>query len=206
MYIMSKLNYQKVASNSSPLNEETIVRFCSVAKNQMSINQKAYDEDILHTIFSHVIYFNSLAEDTMTVGDRPIESWVILNEFKDFILPNSIRFENGNRLFNDLLNRPVLPASFKPDYNSYNDALKQFRNWYKKDANDNVTRLSDLRVNKSLSDIWSIVASQTGKVRYIDNSFVPIILSNFNVGQKDSYFTNEVNEILEDYIKDIKLK
>lgn len=199
---MSKLI--KPVASSSPLNEDLIARIDEVAEKQMSINRKMHVKGITQTIFHHIMYFNSLEEDTMNIDNRPIESWIVLNEFKDFVLPNSIRFENGNRLFEDLLSRAS--SDFIPNYNDYHDALKEFRNWYKKDANDNIVKLSDLRVNKSLSEVWPIIADANGKVRYLDNSFVPIIINQLNVGQKDYYYNNDISIILDDYIKDIKLK
>jgi hypothetical protein len=174
------------------------------ALNQRRISVKDEDvKNLVHTIFCYIHYFNSLAEDTRMIDSREISEWPILNEFKDFIMPNSVRYESGNRQFADVLVRNTEPIEgFKPNYTNYLDTLSRFRGIFKKDASDNRVMLDSLRVDRSFEEIRSIAgnAVKLNKVHYINDPFVPVPVNCMAVLTHDYYWNAEAIAVVSDYI------
>lgn len=187
--------------------------FISKVKSNLKIRipEKVIDHDKsisevdekVEKIFEYINFFNSLPEDTTIIDCHPIEDWKILNEFKDFIIPNSIRYESGNRTYVDLLCRSS--SDLKPSFNDYSDLISRFRNFFKKDANDQFVTLASLRINRSFEEVRQLL-SISGRVRYMDNPYIPIEVNNEIVCLfSDYYFNSDVEQIVQHYVANLQL-
>lgn len=199
------------------------------AVSQKKISNADGGKAALNIIVDHINYFNSLPYDTTIIGNHLLSEWVILNEFKDFIVPKSVRYESGNLQFVDLLYRKVV--KFQPNFSAYNNALEQFRGMFKKDASSDYTPLDNLRVDKSFEDVRSrIYFVETEEIeyevqdpkdekklikktktqektfcRYIAESYIPLRLENvFDPFVHEHYFNANVSTVVEDYINQIR--
>lgn len=190
------------------------------AYSQKKINVKNEKdvEDIVITIIDHIRYFNSLEADVAMIDNHPLSDWIILNEFSQFVYPNSVRYESGNRIYKDLLARPEAKEGFKVDFQKYIMALSRFRGLFKKDALTEVTNLSNLRVDKSFEEVRSYISVSTSTsdilvtpendnknmVRYLDTPFVPIPVKGlFNFVDASIYFTASYTDVLLDFISNM---
>lgn len=190
------------------------------AFSQKKINVREISEvqTIVKDICDHLDYFNSLPTDTCIIADHQLSDWVILNEFVDFVYPNSVRYESGNRIYNDLLDRTEV-SDFTPDYQKYLMALSRFRGLFKKDALSEVTNLANLRVDKSFEEVraricvdcstTNVVTKSEDKssdlVRYLDVPFYPIPIKGlFNFVDASIYFTASSTDVINDYISNMK--
>lgn len=190
------------------------------AYSQKKINVKNEKdvEDIVITIIDHIRYFNSLEADVAMIDNHPLSDWIILNEFSQFVYPNSVRYESGNRIYKDLLARPEAKEGFKVDFQKYIMALSRFRGLFKKDALTEVTNLSNLRVDKSFEEVRSYISVSTSTsdilvtpendnknmVRYLDTPFVPIPVKGlFNFVDASIYFTASYTDVVLDFISNM---
>lgn len=206
------------------MDEKKIIAICDKladkAFSQKKINVRELSEvqGIVKIICDHIDYFNSLATDTCMIADHQLSDWVILNEFADFIYPNSIRYESGNRIYVDLLDRTQVKG-FKPDYQKYLMALSRFRGLFKRDALSEITNLANLRMDKSFEEVRAricvncsaanVVTKSKDKsselVRYLDIPFYPIPVKGlFNFVDASIYFTASKTDIINDYISNMK--
>lgn len=178
--------------------------FYSRALNQRRISVK--DDEVrklVDTIFKYLHYFNSQPEDTRMIDSREISEWPILNEFKDFVMPNSVRYESGNRQFSDVLVRNYESIEgFNPNYIEYLDVLSRFRGIFKKDASENRVMLDCLRVDRSLEEIRSIAGNTIdgNTVHYTNDPFIPIPVNCMDVLTNDYYWNANADEVVSDYI------
>lgn len=190
------------------------------AFSQKKINVKSEKdvEDIVSKIINHIRYFNSLEADVAIIDNHPLSDWVILNEFAQFVYPNSVRYESGNRIYRDLLFRPEAKESFKVDFQEYIMALSRFRGLFKKDALSEITNLSNLRVDKSFEEIRPFISVSTSTsdilvtpendnknmVRYLDNPFIPVPVKGlFNFVDASIYFTASYTDVVLDFISNM---
>jgi hypothetical protein len=168
---------------------------------------RVQDKDVpsnVNMIFNYIRYFNSLPEDTTMINGHSLSEWKILNEFKDFILPNSVRYESGNRTYIDLMVRDDFKLEL-PNLNHYNDLLSKFRNFFKKDTNENYVDLASLRINRSFEEVRHLISAK-GAVRYMDNPYIPIAV---NDGVRclfsSHYFNSDDKQIVEDFVAKLQL-
>lgn len=188
------------------------------SQKKISVKNEKDVEDIVSKIIDHIRYFNSLEADTAMIDNHPLADWVVLNEFAQFIYPNSVRYESGNRIYKDLLSRPEAKEGFKVNFQEYIMALSRFRGLFKKDALTEVTNLSNLIVDKSFEEVRPYISVSTSTsdilvtpendnknmVRYLDNPFVPIPVKGlFNFVDASIYFTASYTDVLLDYISDM---
>jgi hypothetical protein len=193
--------------------------FADKAFSQKKINvNESIVQQIVEKIFKHIHYFNSLKADEAIIDNHPLSDWVILNEFTGFVMPNSVRYESGNRIYKDLLSRPT--SDFKPDFQDYIMALSKFRGLFKKDALSDVTNLGNLRVDKSFEEVRPHITvsvskddmslafedDKTNVVRYVDNPFIPIPVEGlYNFVDASIYFTASEKQVVADFISNITL-
>lgn len=161
-------------------------------------------ESKISKLFLYIEHFNSLPEDTSIIEGHQLEEWKILNEFKDFVLPNSIRYESGSRTYTDLLGKRE-KNGFKPSLNEYNDLIARFRNYFKKDTNDNFVSLASLKINRSFEEVRQII-SVGDDVRYMDNPYIPLPV---NDGVRclfsKFYFNSTIEQVVDDYVAKLQL-
>lgn len=177
--------------------------------------------ELIDAIFGYIVNFNSLDEDTTIINNHPLGDWPILNEFKDLILPNSVRWKAGDKAYNDVLVRvthkdyvDVEKGIHKKvdvsqlDYLDYLDKLSQFRSLFKKDASSDYVSLESLRVDKSIADVidYVIVEDEDSKRCHYDTTpFVPVIklkLDNsvYSALFKTWYYSADVDEVADVFI------
>lgn len=164
-----------------------------------------YDEvrDKVSLLFSYIQFFNSLPEDTVIIDGHPIEDWKILNEFKDFLVPNSVRYESGNRTYVDLLIRETY--EFTPNFNEYSDLISRFRNFFKKDANDQFVSLASIRINRSFEEVRHLITLHD-MVRYMDNPYIPIqVLNGVECLFSNFYFNSDIEQVVQHYVANLQL-
>lgn len=168
-------------------------------------------------IFSYIIMFNGLAEDTTILNNHPLTDWPILNEFKDFICPNSIRWKAGDKSFVDVLSRNFelenhsLTDSLKRndiDYNDYLNALSEFRSFFKKDATNDFVSLASLRVDKSIADVSDFIVLSDGRCHYLGEPYLPILKVTLDDEMITSlvqnwYFNADIKEVYQSYLANL---
>lgn len=149
-------------------------RYLEEFKKMSLVNRKISKGDELPSLVDRIVgsinYFNSFDEFHYSLEDDAHTSFdkiPILNEFKDFVLPRSVRFEPGNLKTKDLLLRPILDdeegrrskdaakkvsGKFKFDFYSYMMDIHNFRRHFKKDANSDVAMLDVLKKHISFTE------------------------------------------------------
>lgn len=181
--------------------------FSQRAKAQKRISKWGKDEEnLILEIFNYIWYFNSLDENISDILNHHISEWPILNEFKDFIMPNSVRYESGNKAFNDvLIHQKVHVDESRLSFNRYLDLLSIFRGFFKKDANSDYVGLDTLRVDKSFEDV-RVIGSCCWRdlhCRYVAQPYIPIPLKCLNVLVKDFYWNAKDVDVVNDYIANL---
>lgn len=186
--------------------------FAERAEHQVRRNVKNVKE-VVSKIFSYIVFFNSLSEDAIMFNDHPLTDWPILNEFKDFIYPNSIRWKAGDKSFKDVLDRcfELKDEEGEPlfkleciDYNDYLNALSEFRSFFKKDATGEFVSLASLRVDKSITDVSDFITLKDGNCHFIGEPYLPLLKVTLKDDMlkslvKDWYFNATSKEICESY-------
>lgn len=117
---------------------------------RISVGREDISKDV-KVIFEVINYINSQPENVTRILDRNIDEFVIPVEFKDFVLPNSVRYDVGNRLSIDLLVRSNLKT--KQDYNVYLNSISRIRAAYRKGSQEDLVMLKDLRKDVSFEDV-----------------------------------------------------
>lgn len=183
-------------------------RLFSLKKIRIGKKVEEFDA-VVSAIVYFIRYFNSLPIDTAMVWDRPLSEIPILDEFKDLVMPNSVRYDSGDRRHSDLLVRDNYNDG-KPfgDYNRYMNILSTFRNFYKKDASESITYLSALRVDKSLEEVRvkgsCMMGPDSPKVNYSSAPYIPIPLKCMYVLFENNYYNATDVEIVKDWIANIQ--
>lgn len=196
------------------LGKEQITKMCervkSFAKVSVPKDEKGdYVERTLISILDYIDYFNALGEYAVQVFDIPLEEIPILNEFKDFVLPKSVKINAADLDCVEMLIQPDIKVKKGMNYADYLNKLMDFRSLFKEDISNNVVKLSDLRKAVSWSEIRDVACyqfeSDEGKVFFAhegDNPFVPIQLTPTMAGtMKSRYFNITLNEMLDDYLE-----
>jgi hypothetical protein len=158
-------------------------------------------------IFDNINYFNSLDEYTISIDGRLTSEIMVLNEFKDWVFPLSIRYNPSNIRTEDLLVRNEV-KSFKFNYDRYVRACDNFRRFYKSDVQSNKTTLDSLRQHKSLAEVIDKITIDKvirGKkqlaVDYMNSAFIPIpIKESVSCLFRNDYFNESAECVIKDYI------
>lgn len=187
------------------------VKFIDEFKRMASVNRKISRDDGLAEsidyIFKSIDYFNSFDEYHHVIEDvhfTEFKDIPILNEFKDFILPRSIRYEPVNLRTKDVLVRPKSPDKFKFDISKYHIEIDNFRRYFKKDAKSEFVTLEDLKKHISLSEAIDRMFITVESDKYVKsgaNAFIPIELStDLSNILDDSYFDTNYDKCVFDYM------
>ena len=172
------------------------------ATHKVSNQDKEVKEDV-ECIADAIRRFNALRENAYEVDGVLLEKIPILDEFKDFLLPNSVRYDSSYRAFPDLLKRNNDLESgdtYKFNLNEYVNACDRLRTNCKSDMKSRVSMLSDIRVNKSLSDVFPYIVHD-GFVRMPEHGFVPIALKGISGLLDGGYWLrSEVADCITDYM------
>lgn len=168
-------------------------------------------KDILAKIFNVIDYFNSLDEYSLRAFDRELKDVIIIDEFKDFITPASVKLDSSNIFCEELLERESVTDPGLT-YGEYLDVLLTFRSWFKDDLSSKVTDLSALKKIVSWSEVASKVSfafkdssDKKAKAEYFMRStgvpYVPLEMNNIMARcYRASYYNSSVDEGLEDYL------
>lgn len=172
------------------------------ANRRISIRDEITDvKDPVFNILNMIINVNALPENTKVYCDRDIDQFMIPVEFKDLVLPNSVRYDVGNRSSKDLLVRTK--GTGVADYNEYLNSIARIRALYRKSSDEDLVPLSDLRKDVSFEDVRSRAAFK-GKEEYIVHyegvPFVPILLSKGKEFFEDHYYNVAIDEPLQEFI------
>lgn len=223
----SKLNndnsdgYTLKIDESNPLkgslkleNEEEFIginyfnEFVKMAKVNRKINRCDGIEETIAYIFNSIHYFNYFDEYHRVIEDSAntrYEDIVILNEFKDFILPRSIRFDPSDLRTKNLLVYAKRDSKFKFDMNGYFYHITNFRRYFKKDINSDFTSLDALKkhisFNEALSYMYCVTKDGERYIKRGSLAFIPIRLTNnFDDLFEDYYFDSNYKPCVLEYM------
>lgn len=161
-------------------------------------------EKIVSDLFDMIDFFNSMPEDDFSALLRPIEDFKVPNEFKDFVMPDSIRFDQNTYACPDLMDRPEV-RTLPYGYFAWNVLCDDWRSLFKKDCSNDMTPLSELKKKVVLNDIINKVASKEHRCRSLDNPYIPYYLNVDITGVVGSKYLNyNDNDMIEDYITNLK--
>lgn len=165
--------------------------------------------EVITKILQVIDTINAKEERLAIVMDRPLENVIIINEFKDFIMPDSVRQDVSDMRTNDLLERKVPDTKLEISYNEWLDLQSTFRSWFKKDMQSEISNLSQLRVRKSLVDILPCCRIKSNDnpdaydVRAWDEPFIPVDLNpGVRVLLRSDWFNTSADYVLDDYINE----
>lgn len=155
-------------------------------------------ERVVTSIVDTIEQFNLIPEYTVMFMDRPLSDIIIPNEFKDLVEPESVRLDPTDIKTSNLLNRLVaVPSTI--GYGDWINLLLEWRSFFKDDIADKVTDLASLRQPKSLFDTLPI-ASFNGRVRSIDDPFIPVdLVPEISVLFREDYLNADAEQIVKDY-------
>lgn len=158
-------------------------------------------EDVMN-IMDVIRLINSQPENTTRIMDRNIDEFVVPQEFKDFVLPNSVRYDVGNRSSKDLLVRSGI-NKIKVTYNTYLNSISRLRSVYRKGSQEDLVNLSDLRKDYSFEDVRSRASYDNldyYKTNYEGLPFIPIRLTDGYQFFEDYHFNMDDIVPVKDYI------
>lgn len=185
---------------------------------------------LIKDILTDIDYFNSFDEFHHSLEDNAhtlFENVPILNEFKDFITPRSVRLEPGNLRTTDLLVRPkapekmyewrgkynkgsqkIEPEEFEYEFNlaKYMINIADFRHYYKKDANSDTTSLENLKRHVSLTEALDSIYILSEGVKYVKSgieSCIPYKIVNLSALFEDGYFDSSYDVSVINYMHKI---
>lgn len=181
---------------------------------------------IMTGVFNAIDQFNVLlSEYNKRFWDYDLSEIPVLNEFKDFVLPASVKVNAADVQCKDLIDREqtylTYPMEKKQNLldviqvinslSSYLDLLAEFRGIFRSDSTSNITYLSELKKNVSLSEISSkcayLMEGIDGNDHWFchysfDTPFISVPLrSNYWQCFKDYYWNADVNDVLNVYIE-----
>lgn len=156
----------------SILEEKFKTEFLKMAESNRKISNPQELKGDVDYIFDAIEYFNAFDEYSTCLDDTArteFDKVPILNEFKDFILPRSVRFEPSNLRTRDLLVRsevelnddgevvsPIIIKSnpkFRFVMKDYMKKIDDFRRHFKRDAKSDFIYLSELKKHVSFQDV-----------------------------------------------------
>lgn len=159
----------------------------------------------VHKLFDYVQYFNSLECDEIFLDGRTTDNVPMIAELRDMIIPNSVRLVAGDRRYDDMLARERVPEGWVEfNYGEWMNTLTIFRGYFKKDLTSNMIYVSDMKVDKCVSDISEVVAVNN-MAKFDGVGYIPIWLKDpypalFNSAVQQTTIFN----LLDYYIADLK--
>jgi hypothetical protein len=166
-------------------NKQAIIdRIISVSKLNLRGKEEEI-ESVLDTIFKNIDYINTVRElDKRLYDMRELDEIEIIVEFKDFILPKSVKIDASDLDAVELLT-PVESVPNGINYADFLNAMAEFRGWFRSDLKQNMIKISDLKKCVSWSEIRDIASYkltyQDGTCDWVvkrsDKPFIPIRLN-----------------------------
>lgn len=174
---------------------------------------------VLGTLFSAFNAFNDLEEDEtfFIPWNRDISNIYVPSELKVFILPSSVKVDPLRRMSLDLLDRKSFKFKMEskskdgnklnlisdecPSYHLYVEAIERLRGLFKRNPNEDLTALSDIKKNVSLFDVLDKISDKAKIRSNWEEAFIPIPVNfKYTVFYDENYFLGKVEDIVEDYI------
>lgn len=165
-------------------------------------------ERIIHRLFDYIHFFNSqyVKDGVSILGGKSWNEIPVCNEFKDFILPNSVRYDPADRAWTDLISKreEIKEADIsKLSYQDYIETLIVYKSLFKDSITNNVSYLSDVKKDVSLSDVISR-SIRDDKCIFNNTPFVPIEIN--GVVELDAnalHYNYYVDDMIADYMLSI---
>lgn len=189
--------------------------YCAASASIRIVNDE--HKNYIGTILKYIEYFNSIGEFETRVLDRNLDEIVILNEFKDLIIPRSVRYNPSDLRTKDLIKRVNKPNGYsKLNYSEFILAQVNFRRLFKKDINSNVTTLATIKVNKSLNEVMPYVCKLSSSsnggvkeylVRYDSAPFIPLFINGSVLDVfEENYWNASIKDTIRNYVLGLNLK
>lgn len=188
--------------------------YCSASASVRIVNNE--HKEYINTILKYIDYFNSLGEFETRVLDRNLDEIIILNEFKDLIIPRSVRYNPSDLRTKDLLKRSGKPNGYsKLNYSEFIFAQINFRRLFKKDISSNITTLASIKVNKSLTEVMPYVGKVTTSnggikefvVKYDSAPFIPLFINGSVLDVfEENYWNASIKDAIRNYVLGLNLK
>lgn len=155
----------------------------------------------INTIFDVINKVNQLPSRVESIdsefGRIQLNDINIINEFKDFVYPSSVKMDPNDLMDEDLLDIKERSNDVKISLNDFIEAQLYIRSLFKSDMKSDISKLSDLRKSVSLNDVYAISSFQidcdgesTIKAHYSDKYYIPIPLVKFCSGFKKGLYYN----------------
>lgn len=207
MFYMDMKNpiYSEIYANTDEFYDQIAVRLYNEKKVRIDLDKV---KTAVKTVGSTILTVNSKPENTFIIAERPISEFVIPSEFKDFVLPNAVRYDVGDRRAIDILVRPEIDGLSEIDYNKYVNAITLLRGIQKKTWNEDLLTLDSLRKDVTFEEIRHKVAVKLIlpnkkteiKVNYDGTPFIPIGVKYGFGFYGDNYWNATVEEVCKDYL------
>lgn len=117
---------------------------------KVKVSEKEIENTLL-SIFDHLNYINSISEYDYQIYDRPLDEVFVINEFKDFVRPKSVKLDASSPHCVEMLT--MIHCNQVLNYHDWVNLQAEFRGWFKSDLAQNITKISDLKKCVSWSEI-----------------------------------------------------
>lgn len=181
---------------ASPLKLEVVKDGKLVAEEKVSV--------VVKGLFKHIHAINCLPEHARFINGYSLEDVKIIDELKDFIMPECISMDPSSRMAVNFAMNGECHSNFK--LNEFNDLQLQFRNFFKKTGLDGSTSISSLRTRVSLIDVLDkcpVIIDGEEYIHYEGTPFIPYDvkgeLKTIGLYNK-SYFNETYDNVIKDYI------
>lgn len=162
-------------------------------------------QTLIKRILDKIDIMNGLPEHSSMCWGKPLNEIVILDEFKDLILPQSVRLDPTDLKTNDLLIKgKARPSDNVSDYVEFLNDQLAFRSLFKKDLSSGTTTFANLFVHKSLFDTLPIACfikdGSDNEVRSLDDPFIPVPLKvEVSCLFREDYLNSTIDYVINDY-------
>jgi hypothetical protein len=201
---MKEVIYSDIYANSEEYYDQIALRLYNEKKIRVEFRDV---KDNVKFIGETILAVNSKPENTLIIAERPISEFVIPSEFKDFVLPNAVRYDVGDRRLDDILVRPDIADVVSIDYNKYINAITFIRGLQKKGWNEDLLTLDSLRKDVTFEEIRSRMAVKclinkkwVVKVNYDGVPFIPVGIKYGFGFFGESYFNADDEKVCKDYL------
>lgn len=190
-------------------NEWLISRFCEYYEFRLFGRRKInIDKNTVHEycqkLKEYLIYFNSGDEFTYFMLDVPVDTIPIKNQFKDLILPKSIRLNPSDRKTKNLTKYCNPLGLHNLSLLGWINLLDNIARITKESGSDDCTTIGSLRSDKSFNECIDRLIYK-GKVRYDGTAFMPLYMDESAAAMMESdYFDTKADTIVQHYVANLK--
>lgn len=188
------------------VNKNVFVEFVvkkAMAQKKVSRPEKEV-KDLVRKIADAIEFFNSLPEEDYSSLLKSPDEIKIPAEFKEFIIPESVRFDQSTYACPDLLVRSkVKEYEWSPF--TWNIVCDEWRSLFKKDCNSDMVPLSEAKKKVVLHDIIDVISTKQHSCRSKDTPYIPVELSvdlTELIGSR--YFNCSDADMIEDFMTSLK--